>query len=137
MSDSFGILQGQRILIVDDSVQITSLLSDVFTRCGSTVEVVNSGQEALDILSGGQFDLVILDLIMPPPDGREVLEFMRNTRPETLIRTILLTGDRYHHRISGIEDDDIQIIYKPFDLSMLRATAACRLVRGTVALGVA
>jgi len=63
---------------------------------------------------------------------------MRETRPEILSRTLLLTGDRYHRSaVSGIDDSEIQILYKPFDLTLLRAAAACRLVKCTDALGAA
>jgi DNA-binding response OmpR family regulator len=138
MSDTFSVLRDRRILVVDDSVQITLLLDEVFTHCGSTVVIVNSGQEALGMLTSEEFDLVILDLVMPPPNGRDVLGFMRETRPEILSRTLLLTGDRYHPgAVSGIDDSEIQILYKPFDLTLLRAAAACRLVKCTDVLGAA
>ena len=138
MSDSFGILRDRRILVVDDSVQITSLLDEVFTQCGSTVVTANSGREALGMLTSEEFDLVILDLIMPPPNGLDVLEFMREARPDILGRTLLLTGDRYHHiAVSGIDESEIPILYKPFNLALLRAAAACRLVKCSKALGAA
>jgi DNA-binding response OmpR family regulator len=138
MSGSFSILRGRRILVVDDSVQITSLLDEVFTQCGSAVVPVNSGTEALGLLRSDEFDLVILDLIMPPPDGRDILGFMREAKPETLGRTLMLTGDRYHdNAVIGIDDAEIQVIYKPFDISLLRAAAACRLAKHTGALGAA
>ena len=138
MSGSFSILRDRRILVVDDSVQITSLLDEVFTQCGSDVLAVNSGREALDRLTAEDFDLVILDLVMPRPNGRDVLGFMRQAIPEVLHRTLLLTGDRYHHAaVSGIDESEIQIIYKPFDISLLRAAAACRLVKQAGVLNVA
>ncbi|MDP6545895.1 MAG: response regulator [Phycisphaerae bacterium] len=139
MSDSFSVLRDRRILVVDDSVQITSLLDEVFTHCGSTVVTANSGQDAMVMLASESFDLVILDLIMPRPDGRDVLVFMRQARPEILPRTLLLTGDRYHNNsaLSGIDESEIQILYKPFDLSLLRAAAACRLVKCAEVLGAA
>jgi DNA-binding response OmpR family regulator len=136
MSGAFKILRDRRILVVDDSVQITSLLDEVFTECGSTVVTVNSGQEALDKLQEEEFDLVILDLVMPAPNGLDVVGTMRRTRPEMLNRTILLTGDRYHHQVlHDIDDTEIQVVYKPFNLRLLRAAAASRLVKYADALG--
>ena len=138
MSGPFSILRDRRILIVDDSVQITSLLDEVFTQCGSTVVTVNSGQDALGRLTANEYDLVILDLVMPRPNGRDLLEFMHKTKPETLRRTLLLTGDKYHQiSVSGVDASEINVIYKPFNISLLRAAAACRLVKNTGTLGAA
>ena len=138
MSDSFSVLRDRRILVVDDSVQITTLLDEVFTQCDSTVVASNSGQEALNLLSSQEFDLVILDLIMPRPNGRDIVEFMRQARPDILSRTVLLTGDRYHYNpVIGIDGVEIQTVYKPFDIDLLRATAACRLLKCSAALGAA
>ena len=137
MSDAFRILRDRRILVVDDSVQITSLLDEVFTRCGSTVMTANSGQSAMVKLQSEEFDLVILDLVMPVPNGWDVLGFMRRTRPEMLNRTILLTGDRYHQEtVHDIDETEIHVVYKPFDLRLLRA-AACKIIRRARSLGAA
>ncbi len=137
MSGAFKILRDRRILVVDDSVQITSLLDEVFTECGSTVVTVNSGQEALDKLQEEEFDLVILDLVMPAPNGLDVVGTMRRTRPEMLNRTILLTGARYHHQmLHDIDETEIQVVYKPFNLRLLRA-AACKFVKHAWSRGAA
>ncbi|MDP6545898.1 MAG: response regulator [Phycisphaerae bacterium] len=137
MFDAFRTLRDRRILIVDDSVQITSLLDEVFSECGSTVVTANSGREALSRLQTGEFDLVILDLVMPEPNGMDVVEFMRKTRPEMLDRTILLTGDRYHHqKLHDIDETEIYIVFKPFNLSLLRS-AACKIVKRARSRGAA
>jgi len=129
MSDSFKTLRDRRILVVDDSVQITLLLDEIFTGCGSTVVTVNSGRRALSKLQSEEFDLVILDLVMPAPNGLDVVRIMRQTRPELLSRTILLTGDRYHHQlVHDIGETEISVVYKPFNLRLLRAVA-CKLVK--------
>ena len=132
MSDAFRILRDRRILIVDDSVQITSLLDEVFTQCGSTVMTANSGQAAMVKLQSEEFDLVILDLVMPAPNGWDIVGFMRQARPEMLSRTILLTGDRYHKKtVHDIDETEIYVVFKPFNLRMLRA-AACKIIKVTV-----
>ncbi len=137
MSDAFKILRDRRVLVVDDWVQITSLLDEVFTECGSAVVTVNSGHEALSKLQAEEFDLVILDLVMPAPNGLDIVGIMRKTRPEMLNRTILLTGDRYHHQLlHDIGEMEIQVVYKPFNLRLLRA-AACKLVRHVRSCGAA
>jgi DNA-binding NtrC family response regulator len=128
MSDVFKTLCGRRVLVVDDSVHITLLLNEVFARCGATVVVANSGLEALSHLKTEEFDLLVLDLWMPEPNGLDIMRFMRQSKPEMLNRTILLTGDRYHHDLlESIEQTEIQVAYKPFDIKRLRA-AACEVI---------
>ena len=137
MSDAFKTLRDRRILVVDDSVQITSLLDEIFTECGSTVVTANSGRRALGKLQSEEFDLVILDLVMPAPNGLDVVRIMRQTRPELLSRTILLTGDRYHHQlVHDIGETEIHVVYKPFNLRSLRATA-CELIKRARSRGAA
>ncbi|MBC8372549.1 MAG: response regulator [Phycisphaerae bacterium] len=137
MPAAFKTLRDRRILIVDDSVQITSLLKEIFTECGATVVTANSGRGALGKLQSEEFDLVILDLVMPVPNGFDVLGFMRQTMPEMLERTILLTGDRYHqHLLHDIDETEVRVVFKPFNLRLLRS-AACMLIKRARSLGAA
>jgi DNA-binding NtrC family response regulator len=125
MSDAFKTLRDRRILVVDDSVHITSLLDEIFTECGSTVVTANSGRRALSKLQSEEFDLVILDLVMPAPNGLDLVGIMRQIRPEMLDRTILLTGDRYHQEVlHDIDETEIYVVYKPFNLQLLRSAAS-------------
>jgi len=124
----FAALKDRRILAVDDCVQITSLLRDVFATCGAKISVVNSGEAAILHVCVTHFDLVLLDIRMPGIDGWDVLRYMRTTKPYLLARTILITGDRYSRAAVG--DSDLPrmcIVYKPFELDYLR-TVACRVL---------
>jgi len=137
MFGDFRILRDRRILIVDDFVQITSLLDEIFTRCGATVVTANSGRQALGALQDEEFDLVILDLVMPAPNGWDVLRFMRCNRAEMLGRTILLTGDRYHNTLlRDLSETEVCVVFKPFNLRLLRASA-CKLIQRALPLGAA
>jgi CheY-like chemotaxis protein len=128
MSNEYDILHERKILIVDDSPQITSLLSDVFSSCDCSVIAVNSGHAAMIQIQLGQFDLIILDVVMPEPDGWDVLGFMRRVAPEMLAKTILLTGNRYHKEtLRSISDTEMACVYKPFDVGQLRR-AACEVL---------
>jgi CheY-like chemotaxis protein len=125
MTDQFRPLAGKRILIVDDSPQITNLVADVFRFCGATARTANSGPEAMVQLQVGTFDLVVLDLVMPEPDGWEVLRFMKAVKPALIRRTVLLTGDRYHRQTrQSIDEAELRVVFKPFAVDDLRA-AAC------------
>jgi DNA-binding response OmpR family regulator len=80
-----------RILVVDDEVSARISLAEVLRLEGYGVEIAESGEQALDILSKqAPFDLMILDLKMPGMDGLTVTKTVQKSSPETVI--ILLTA---------------------------------------------
>ena len=82
---------GNRILLVDDDPQILKLFSTILTRGGYSVLTGGSGDEALRVLgTEGPFDLMLLDLCMPKPDGFEVLKEVRNRYPG--LPTLVISG---------------------------------------------
>ena len=110
----FQLLAGCRVLVVDDSSDITSLLADAFAMAGAHTVQVNSGTGAMDLLKAGGFDIVVLDLVMPQPDGWRVLEFMRNS-PKWLNRTIISTANRYDpHVAEALTEYRVAHLFKPF-----------------------
>lgn len=120
-------LRGRRILVVDDSELMTSLVEEALNAWGADVVAVNSGQNAMLLASFGRFDLVLLDLIMPQPDGWAVLQFLKNTQPDLVQRTVVVTADRYDGKAVGVlERDGIAHLSKPFMLEELRKVV-CRL----------
>lgn len=107
-----------RILVADDNLWIRRLLLTILKRHGyDCVEAVD-GLIAIDHLRAGEWDGVILDLMMPRADGFEVIRFLRKDRPELLPITVVLTADssRWSH-----EDLDVvgRVIQKPFDMHEL------------------
>ncbi|MCX6033999.1 MAG: response regulator, partial [Chloroflexi bacterium] len=65
------------ILLVDDETAITDNLSQFLSRSGFTVTVASNGEEALQKVAKGHPDLLVLDVLMPRLDGREVLRQLR------------------------------------------------------------
>ena len=124
MTCPYEILAGQRILIVDDSPQITALLSDVFTTCGADVLTANTGREAIRLIRDESLNLILLDVIMPDIDGWEIYHFIQRVRPELIDRTIFLTGARWHEEVlRRLNHVELPVIYKPFDIDSVRAKA--------------
>jgi CheY-like chemotaxis protein len=78
-----------RVLVVDDSNELTGLVSIWLEEEGYAVVTATSGREALDAASVYSPDIVLLDLIMPPPDGFAVCEALRHPLPP---QVILMTG---------------------------------------------
>jgi two-component system cell cycle sensor histidine kinase/response regulator CckA len=77
----------QTILVVDDEDLLLTMSQAILTSYGYKVVLANSGQKALEILSekNGEIDLVITDLVMPGMSGRELVEEIRLSSPETPI----------------------------------------------------
>ena len=77
------------ILLVDDERAITDNLAPFLSRSGFSVSVASDGQEALEKITSLKPDLIVLDILMPRMDGREVLRQLRQDGNWTAI--ILLT----------------------------------------------
>jgi DNA-binding response OmpR family regulator len=123
---------GRRMLVVDDSPPITTLIREILEMDGARVFTVNTGSAAILQLELGTFDLVVLDLLMPDPGGWQVLRYIRSNRPGLLERIVLLTGDRYRRdTLRRIARVDLPVVYKPFDLEELRSAASTVLDRAS------
>jgi CheY-like chemotaxis protein len=80
-----------RILIVDDDPQVLKLFTKLLTQSGYSVQTEISGQNAIEAMKrDGPFDLVVLDLSMPEPDGFATLKQLRAVRPG--LRILVTSG---------------------------------------------
>jgi len=80
----------KKVLVVDDEEGIRQQLSFVLEDEGYEVETATNGREAMANLERQQFDIVITDLRMPPPDGMEILRRTKENYPETVV--VMITG---------------------------------------------
>ncbi|HJW33460.1 MAG TPA: CHASE domain-containing protein [Holophagaceae bacterium] len=114
-------------LVVDDEADVRASASALLQALGFEVLVANGGAEALAQArqAGGNLALVLLDLTMPPPDGRETYAALRAHRPELPI--ILNSG--YSDAAPGAlgQDPHLGFLSKPYSLKELRAAVAQRL----------
>lgn len=87
-------MKGKRILAVDDSVLITSMLSSMFEEEGYDYHTCKNGQEGLDTLKNdSNFDLIITDLNMPVLNGLEMLEEVQKDPTLNNIPIAMLTTE--------------------------------------------
>jgi signal transduction histidine kinase len=91
LSNRFGD-QPPRILIVDDIADNRAILSRRFQRHGFLCEEADSGQGALAMIERQTFDVVLLDVMMPDLDGREVLRRIRERYTQDALAVIMVTG---------------------------------------------
>ena len=102
------------ILLVDDETAITDNLAPFLTRSGFEVSVASNGEEALQKVASGHPDLLVLDVLMPRLDGREVLRRLRqdgNWIPILLLTQVGEAGERAMALEEGADD----YLNKPFD----------------------
>jgi DNA-binding response OmpR family regulator len=102
------------ILLVDDEQAITSNLSAYLNRSGFETSVAGDGEEALLQVAQNQPDLIVLDVLMPKMDGREVLRRLRQGDDWTPVILLTQVGEA-SERAMALEEGADDYLNKPFD----------------------
>ncbi len=100
------------ILIADDNRQISAILSEYAKKNGFKVSVAFDGEEALNTVKNNNFDIILLDVMMPKKDGFEVCKEIR-TFSNVPIIMITAKGEDYE-KIMGLDMGADDYIVKPF-----------------------
>ena len=116
-----------KILIVEDEESIADLEKDYLELSGFEVEVANDGQTGLEKALSGDFDLVILDLMLPGVDGFEICRKVRAEKNTPIIMVSAKKDDIDKIRGLGLGADDYMT--KPFSPSELVARVKAHLAR--------
>lgn len=103
-----------RILLADDETAITSNLAPFLERAGFTVQVAGDGEAALRLVAGFDPHLIVLDVLMPRMDGREVCRRLRATGNWTPILMLTRVGEATE-RAMTLEEGADDYLNKPFD----------------------
>ena len=113
---------GGRILVVDDNAGNRDMLSRRLDREGYSVDTAADGREALSKLETGNFDLVLLDIVMPELDGFAVLKTIRADPRWKEVAVIMISAlDEIRSVVRCIEMGAEDYLPKPFDPVLLRA----------------
>jgi two-component system response regulator MprA len=114
------------ILVVEDDVAIRRLVKMVLTREGYSVEMAGDGLEAVLKLGLSDYDVIVLDLMMPNLDGFEFIATIAANDPSRLKRIIVTSAASpvlIAERLHGLPFD---VLAKPFDIDELAASVrAC------------
>jgi DNA-binding response OmpR family regulator len=102
------------ILLVDDETDITGNLAPILSRSGFEVSVASNGEEALQKAADLHPDLLVLDVLMPRLDGREVLRQLRKNGNWTPIILLTQVGEA-SERAMALEEGADDYLNKPFD----------------------
>src|ERR1700730_667864 len=102
------------LLIVDDDKAVRRLLARVAERAGFEVDTAKDGLQALEMLQHKQYEIAIVDLMMPRLSGYELVQKIStlNPRPVVIVATALMNGD-----VASLDDSMVRrVIKKPFDI---------------------
>ncbi len=117
-----------KILVVEDERKTASYLKRGLSEAGLVVDVAATGDEGLRLASEGDYDLVILDVMLPGRDGLSVLQQLRRSGMQTPV-LFLTARDSVRDRVGGLELGADDYLVKPFAFSELLARARALLRR--------
>lgn len=107
-----------KILIVDDEKSICDLIDINLSAAGYQCKTVQDGLEAIGLIEGEPFDLILLDVMLPGADGFDIMDYIRPLRiPVIFITARTAVRDRVRGLKAGAED----YLVKPFDVVELVA----------------
>lgn len=116
-----------KVLIVDDEKEIADLIEVYLTNEGFSVVKANSGKEAYNYIETEDFDLAILDVMLPDIDGFSLCSKIRHSKTYPVIMLTAKTG--YTDRISGLSLGADDYVTKPFNPLELIARVKAQLRR--------
>ncbi|MCZ2147656.1 MAG: response regulator transcription factor [Bryobacterales bacterium] len=118
-----------RILVIEDEKRIADFLGRGLESAGYAVDVAHDGQTGLNLSHNADYDLIILDLMLPDMDGLAVLDKVRNRKVSPPV-LILSARNAVDDRVKGLELGADDYLVKPFAFVELLARVRALLRRG-------
>ena len=109
-----------RILLIEDSPRLQRSLGDGLRKAAYAVDVVGDGREGLAWAQASDYDLIVLDLMLPSLDGLALLKKLRQAGKETHV-LILTAKDTVEDRVRGLRTGADDYLVKPFAFDELLA----------------
>jgi two-component system, OmpR family, response regulator len=118
-----------RILVIDPDDRVAALISRELTDRGFAVDRIDGGPRVAEVAIAGDYELVLLELVLPGIDGRRVLETICTQRPD---RKVFVVSARVAvaDRVDALELGAVDYLCKPFDLRELLARIEVRIFEG-------
>ena len=105
-----------KILVVEDEKDLNNIITKHLKKNNFSVDPVFDGEEAIDFLEYGSYDLVILDVMMPKMNGYEVVKHLRENKNETAV-LMLTAKDGVEDKVKGLDLGADDYLIKPFDFT--------------------
>lgn len=117
----------EKILVVDDEKDILELIDYNLTKNGYRVKTASSGEEALDLVKDNDYDLIILDLMLPGVDGFDITKIIKADKHKANIPIVMVTAKADEaDKVAGLEIGADHYVTKPFSprelLAIVKAT---------------
>lgn len=121
-------LTSMRLLVVEDELSIANFVRQGLNEAGYAVDVVSNGREGLDYALAAEYDVLILDIMLPKLDGIQLLRQLRHQGCKT--PTLMLTArDTVDNRVEGLDAGADDYLVKPFAFPELLARVRALLRR--------
>jgi OmpR-family two-component system manganese-sensing response regulator len=120
-----------KILLVDDEIELTDPLSRVLTREGYILDAVYDGVSGSQLAQSGNYDLLILDWMLPGKTGLEICQELRKQGKTTPV-LFLTAKDTLDDRVQGLDAGADDYLVKPFELRELLARVRALLRRSGI-----
>jgi DNA-binding response OmpR family regulator len=121
-----------KVLLVEDSARLQMSVGRALRKAGYAVDVIGDGEEGLWQAESNNYDVIVLDIMLPKLDGLSLLQRLRQKGRETHV--LLLTArDTVEDRVQGLQRGADDYLVKPFALEELlaRVEALCRRAYGS------
>ena len=120
-----------RILLIEDEVKLASFIKRGLVAERYAVDVVKDGRSGLELAQTYQYDLILLDLMLPGMDGSEVLRRIRKENSSVPV-LILSARDTVHDKVANMETGADDYLTKPFAFAELSVRIKALMRRGPV-----
>ncbi|MGF1635811.1 MAG: response regulator transcription factor [Cyclobacteriaceae bacterium] len=124
-----------KFLLVEDDSRVSSFIKEGLTEKGFLVDDVASGFEAIEKINANNYDVVILDIMIPGIDGFEVCKITRLRNIKSIIIILSALSD-YEEKIKGLEAGADDFMAKPFHFRELMARVNAQLRRKQLEKGI-
>jgi two-component system OmpR family response regulator len=112
-------LQSMKVLVVEDEPRLQRSLAKALREAGYAVDVASDGEEALYKAESSDYNVIVLDVMMPKMDGWQVLDRLRRQKRTPVL--MLTARDTSPDRVRGLDLGADDYVVKPFDLPELLA----------------
>lgn len=109
-----------KILIIEDEYSLADAICEILQKEKFLVEIATDGQEGEDLALTNDYDLILLDIMLPSKNGFAVLQTLREEKQDTPV-IILTAKSEIGDKLKGLENGADDYITKPFHMSELVA----------------